>query len=282
MIEEIIGVERPTAGIHGWHTETLVRRALRAKNHDTAWKFITALHWRGTREVLDAASRLCRSSSSHDRGIGADILGQLGLPERTFPQETLEILHDMLRAEQEAEVLADALVAIGHAQDAADTSNLDLVIEKAHHKEEDVRYGAVFALLGRDDHDSISTMIELSKDPDEDVRNWATFGLGSMIESDTPKIRDALLERLSEKNAEIRGEALVGLAERNHPNTIGTIIKELNTRRINILVLEAAEILRSPELYPLLTEWREGHDDPEDCFDHQLERAWRACAPENA
>ncbi|MBE0447984.1 MAG: hypothetical protein IBX64_07800 [Actinobacteria bacterium] len=94
-MKEKQGLERPTGGIHTWHVKTLVRRAINAKNYDTARTYIAALHWRGTKEVLDAATSLCHSKNPHERSIGADILGQLGVPERTFPNEALRTLHDM-------------------------------------------------------------------------------------------------------------------------------------------------------------------------------------------
>lgn len=54
-------------------------------NDNAAWNAIAALHWRGSKEVLDRAVALTRSGDPASRGRGADILSQLGLPERTFP-----------------------------------------------------------------------------------------------------------------------------------------------------------------------------------------------------
>ena len=68
----------------------------RLTDEDRAWDFVYALHWRGTNEVLDWAVRLCRSSCAVERRVGADILGQLGVPERTFPEVCLRTLLGML------------------------------------------------------------------------------------------------------------------------------------------------------------------------------------------
>src|SRR5262249_16743405 len=49
---------------------------------------------------------------------------------------------------------------------------------------------------------------------DESVRDWATFGLGQLIERDTPKLRAALLVRLEDPDEKTRIEAVRGLARR--------------------------------------------------------------------
>ena len=54
-------------------------------DYDAAWNAVAALHWRGSKEVLDRAVVLTLSSDPASRARGADVLGQLGLPERTFP-----------------------------------------------------------------------------------------------------------------------------------------------------------------------------------------------------
>ncbi len=78
-------------------------------------------------------------------------------------------------------------------------------------------------------------LIELSADSDFDVRNWATFGLGTLIDLDTPEIREALRQRLDEEDDELRGEAFVGLAKRGDTACIAPLLRELN-------VLEASTL----------------------------------------
>lgn len=87
------------------------------------------------------------------------------------------------------------------------------------------------------------------------------------------------MARLSEENQEIRGEALVGLARRQHPDTIKFLIKELNSSSINVLMLETAEILANVELYPLLLAWKEVKDKTDNSyFEGMLEEALAACS----
>ena len=51
----------------------------------------------------------------------------------------------------------------------------------------------------------------------KDLRDWATFGLGVQGSSDSFAIRDALLERLSDADQDVREEAMVGLGKRKNP-----------------------------------------------------------------
>ena len=121
--------------------------------------------------------------------------------------------------------------------------------------------------------------MDLSKDKSRDVRNWATFGIGSMIEADTPQIRRVLQERLKDKDREIRGEALVGLARRRHPQSNKWTLRALAEKRPMVLYLEAAEILKKKALLPALKRIEErtiAHDDP--YILRQLNDAIRACS----
>jgi hypothetical protein len=59
---------------------------------------IAVLHERGTREVLDAALASCSSPAPKRRALSANILGQLGSPERTFGEVCCDaLLLDLVR-----------------------------------------------------------------------------------------------------------------------------------------------------------------------------------------
>ena len=69
-------------------TRELIALALSLDHEDHArWQAVEALHYRGTREVLEAAQELCGSRQADERELGADILGQLGVPERSHAAE---------------------------------------------------------------------------------------------------------------------------------------------------------------------------------------------------
>ena len=55
---------------------------------DAEWPpYLAALAWRGDEAVLDAARELSRRDDPRARAVAAYVLGQLGVPERTFPAD---------------------------------------------------------------------------------------------------------------------------------------------------------------------------------------------------
>ncbi len=186
---------------------------------------IAILHFRGNREVFEAARALCKSSVDDERAVGAAILGQLGVPERTFPDECREILLGLLESEKSPDVLEAALIALGHFHNE---KTVKRVVKFKNHPDAIVRYGLTFALLGFEDDLAIATLIELSEDEDEDVRDWATFGIGSMIERDTPEIREVLFRRLNDPHEDVQFEAMAGLAIRKDRRVLDRIVDEIS------------------------------------------------------
>jgi len=65
--------------------DELVNFALLEVNEELARQAVSILHGRGTAELLQYAKRLSTSPCHRERRLGADILGQLGVPDRTFP-----------------------------------------------------------------------------------------------------------------------------------------------------------------------------------------------------
>jgi HEAT repeat protein len=208
--------------------------------------------------------------------VGAGILGQLGLPETTFHEESVSILVSMLDHEQEPCVLNSIAVALGHR---ADARAIEPLVRLKNHPDEVVRFGIVCGLLTLDDERAINTLIELSTDVDSDVRDWATFGIGSMIETDTPEIRAALLARTIDEDADTSGEALVGLARRHDERAVDLLLKELEAGWNGSLLLEAATELADPRLYPSLVKLQEEWDEAKSWPYSMLEEAIAACQP---
>src|SRR5438045_214528 len=75
------------------------------------WNAVAALHCRGSKEVLARAVALCDSSCSRERRLAADVLGQLGVPDRTFPEESFSLLCKMCHHGEDADVLQAVFVA---------------------------------------------------------------------------------------------------------------------------------------------------------------------------
>src|SRR5688572_7483296 len=66
-----------------------------------------------------------------------------------------------------------------------------------------VRLGVVHGLSTHNDLDAVGGLISPTVDDYRDVRDWATFGPGTLTDVDAPELRDALLARISEDDAEI-------------------------------------------------------------------------------
>lgn len=233
-------------------TNELIEKALGTNDEEKYWEYIRSLHIRGTKEVLDQATQLCESKSIQSIITGADILGQIGVPERTYPEEALAVLRRLIRVQhQNPEVLNSALVAIGHTQKPEDLEGLSLVRCLLTHDNADVRLGVVMALWGHEDQESISTLVKLSRDSNTNVRDWATTGIGSIIEVDSEEIRTALLDRVKneDKNDEndTYYEALMGLAVRKDPRVIKEILENLKSEDPPSLIFEAAAEIGAEE-----------------------------------
>ncbi len=235
-------------------TEELIQLALNAENEDELWQIVPVLQFRGNLEVFEAAQQLCQSEISKERKLGVDILGQLGIPKRTFPDESLSILLKLLDTEKDSDVLSSIGIALGHI---GDKRAIEPLIKLKNHSTVEVRYGVVLGISGHEEAESINTLIELTSDEDENVRNWATFGLGSQINTDTSEIREALFQRLGDENYEIRGEALVGLSRRQDQRVVEPLIKELSSDCVGILAVEAAKEIGDLRLTLVLRQLQE-------------------------
>lgn len=253
------------------------RKVVADDDHDAS---LSVVQYRGGREELDLGIEYARSADPLDRMVGAEVLSQLGWSDRTFLDESVEALIALLE-DTDPSVVEAAAYGLGHRADERAVPHL---IRLAGHDSSEIRLGMVYGLTGQEDPETIKTLIRMSSDPDEGVRDWATFGLGTQIETDTPEIREALHVRLSDEDAETRGEALVGLAKRRDPRVVPAILKEWEQHdETGILSIEAAETMGDPVLLPQLEkflatmEWSE--DDS--YFKSQLERAIVACRGES-
>ena len=226
-------------------TLELINVALTETDFESAWNAVVALHWRGTREVVDEASSLCRSHCARERELGADILGQLGVCTPTFPAERFAILSGMLSRKVNADVLESIFIAFSFLHEPA---AVPVITPFRRHADPDVRVAVANALSGHEDRRAIRSLIELSDDDHAEVRNWATFGLGTQIDVDTPEIREALVQRLDDCDDETFGEAQVGLARRGDRRVIPSLLTSLESDVVDRFALEAAELIAAPEL----------------------------------
>jgi HEAT repeat protein len=185
---------------------------------------LAILHARGTREVLDAALALCDSKDPIERGVGANILGQLGDGDRTFPEECCDRLLRLLTDEQDLYVLRRVIFAFGHLGNLRAEPEL---VKFKNHADHIMRYGVAFSLAGTTHPEAVKALLELMRDPYEQARDWATTSIGGTLELDGPEIREALLERASDEDIFTRAEAHLGLARRRDERLLPYLIAEL-------------------------------------------------------
>lgn len=254
-------------------TIELISAALSETDEHAVWSPIGILKWRGTREIFEAARGLCDSECPCERDLGATILGELGLPTRAFPDESVAILNRMLDSEEDEEVLGAIAFAMGHLRHEGAVASL---VKRKNHPSADVRYAVVFGLLTHETDPAITALIELSTDEDDDVRDWAAFGLGSQIDTDTPAIREALIQRLADPHDDTRAEALVGLARRHDERVVEPLIEELAGEWVGRMAVEAAQELGDVRLLPGLLELREWWDVDVKLLDDAISRCQAA------
>lgn len=241
-------------------TPDLINRALTEPDDNEAWEAVGKLHLRATYEVFDEAKKLCRSECPHERSLGADILGQLGVPNRLCPDECVAILAEMSQSETELDVVSSVCTALGHLHH---TEAVGPLLRWKKHPDADIRLRIAMALGGCEEPHAVEALIELSTDTNENVRDWATFGLGTQMDLDTPRIREALCARLNDPDPVARAEAFVGLARRKDERVIAPLIEALDSTQLDgfdprqDLVLEAVEEIADPRLLPSLLAMRD-------------------------
>jgi HEAT repeat protein len=194
------------------------------------------------------------------------------------PEHCAEVVPQLI-AMLESSDDPDVLVAVAYALGAAWNEAACLaLLPYAAHADERVRFAVTGALPGGVDtveakERVAAALIVLSSDSSAEVRDWATFGLGSMLDIDTPDIRDALRSRLFDSDIDTRLEALVGLAERRDPTALSFLADELRADTVERLVVDAARAFADPSLVPLLVELASRWNIDRDL----LERALQTC-----
>ena len=206
--------------------ETLVSRAVEEWGDDDVPypDAMTILHFKGNADTLDAAKKLCTSTLPLRRSVGVTILAQLGVPTRTYPDECIEILTLVLEKENDPNVIADTLIALGHH---AEKRPVAVMTRFGDHPDARVRYALAFGLLGIEEKRAVSAMLKLMTDSDPATRDFATFGIGMQIDADTPKIREILFHNLYDEDEDVRFEALAGLARRRDIRILNKLVDDL-------------------------------------------------------
>jgi hypothetical protein len=161
---------------------------------------------------------------------------------------------------------------LGAAVDAADASDIALVIQLAGHEDADVRraVASTLPLLTHGDPPSgemIAAAIRLTVDADKRVRNYACFALAEQWrEVDTAELRSALAARLDDIDRDTRAEALVGLSYRHDVRALPRVRDALSRPSGDVSRLEmvAAGALSDPQLHALVQQHQVGWSTAKD------------------
>ena len=255
---------------------TLATLARVEADEDLAREALAILHYRGTSLEFEIARDLAADPDPERRCLAAAIVGELGWDDRTFLEESVDVLLVLLE-DAESGVAANAANALGFRNHPR---AIPALLRHVSDSNADVRLGVVHGLSCHDDLAAVDGLIRLTADDDRDVRDWATFGLASQTDVDNPELREALVTRMSEDDDEIRGEALIGLARRHHPDALAFVRGELSRPFAGDWPIEAAELLADVSLYPALQAvWETLSAEDRAQFERSFARARSACAP---
>jgi HEAT repeat protein len=249
--------------------------ALRDLESDATWDHVFALRKIASPTVLEHSLQWCGDTDPFRRSIGVSVLAQLGEDGRLYEHEAATRIRTMVATESDHEVITSLISAV-YFRGLNDC--VPWLMELARHAEEDIRWRVAWALpLSAPRPDAMEdavfeTLRSLSRDPESRVRDWATFSLAQSGE-DSPRVREALLERTDDVDFDTRCEAMVGLAMRRDPRGVEPLCVQLASDRVGELMVEAAEHYADSRLRPALVRLRKWWDVNPDL----LERAIAAC-----
>lgn len=208
---------------------------------------------RGGAAELELLLPLSKSFVPAEREVAAFALARLGFATPAFEQEVSERLVQMLDDATPA-VARGAIYGFSIRKWPAAVSRL---LAFASSSDDEDREALAHALGNQDGAAAVDTLLQLMRDPTTAVRDWATFAFTSgHAELDSAEIRDALLARTDDEDAEVRGEALIALAQREDSRVTEKLERELSRPLEGDWVFEAADLMGDASLLPLLEQAR--------------------------
>jgi HEAT repeat protein len=214
---------------------------------DGAWDAVSALRSDGDREIFEIAAQWLKAKEPLKRARAAAILAQLRQfsdvqsvqePNWLFRDEAFALIAEMLKSEADPIVLDSGIMALGHLYNEA---GIPIIVRYRDHPDRNVRYSVACALgCFPNNALSVSVLISLTRDEDSDVRDWSVFGLGVLGSTDSPEIREALLNCLSDGDEDVHEEAAVGLGKRQELRLLPALRRMLDAPVLKSRVAEAA------------------------------------------
>lgn len=96
-------------------------------------------------------------------------------------------------------------------------------------------------------NENLQRLIEMTRDENVVNRDWATLLL-AQLELDEPDVRSALLAAAQDKDANVRAEAILGLAQLERTLALPFLRYELAGQAVSMPILEAAAIVADSSL----------------------------------
>ena len=124
---------------------------------------------------------------------------------------------------------------------------------------------------------NLRRLIQMTRDRHPANRDWATLLLAQQ-DLDTPEIRQTLLLAAEDENDHVRGEAILGLAQRDQALALPLLQRELLRETVALQMFEAAAIVAHAVLAPLLEAFTEPSGDQ--FLDEVALAAFEACRPD--
>jgi len=232
------------------------RAASSDDDHDAVWSMLIAVG--DDPAALEAAVGHLHSRDSTVRATACDLARVICERHEETRERAVAALLELVGQESDVEVLSSAARALGAT---ATDQAIPALLAQAHSASEEVRLSVAVALPARSVEsappDLVTTLIELADDSDADVRKWATFALGRQLEVDSPAVRDALWERVTDESPDVREEAIAGLARRRDSRALPLVAQLLGSGDVPTWIFDAAASLADPSLVPALLEYRE-------------------------
>lgn len=247
------------AGISEAEVNVLFIRTLTDDPEDDGrWDAIDKLRSLGERTIFDRAMAWCNSGDGRKQLSGVDILAQIGKsvehPVTSYADESYPVIEALLLGNPSTDLKSSAITALYHLENSA---AIPLICSFRSDPDAEIRYSVACALGLQFANDplAVEALLGLMRDEDEDVRNWATFSLGSQGNADSPAIREALVERLSDSFPDAREEAVEALAKRKDLRVLPALKELLQGETMSLCVEEAA-------YYLLELEWADNRKTP--------------------
>jgi len=210
---------------------------------DGRWDAIHILRTAGGKLIFDRAMAWCNSGEERRQLTGVDILAQIGKtfehPVTDYTDESYPVIEAFLLGNPSTNMKSAAIAALSHLEDPAAIS---LICSFRNDPDANIRFSVACALgyPFSNDPQAVETLLELMRDEDEVVRDWATFGLGVQGDADSPAIREALIERLSDSFPDAREEAVEALGKRKDLRVLPVLRELLQAETMGSCAEEAA------------------------------------------